>query len=260
MSFLAPVDCPRCGAPLPPEAIGATVATCPYCDGTLAADPRVVWSSAYRRALADAVETGVPLLNVGNVAYVVEGRFARGESSDVFLARRAIAPTERVLVKVLRAEEDADLLEREWSVLSALHDSDAPGAAHFTGRLPQLVARGAVSDPGRGDHGTATVMRFQSGFVHTLDDVRAAHGDAIDPRHAVWIWRRVLELLTWVHAHGVAHGAILPQHLVIHARDHGVLIGAHARAGGDAGVLERLVVRAARAAFGPPTYVPLRLP
>lgn len=327
VSFLTPVDCPKCGAPLPPDAIGASVVTCPYCDGTLAADPRVVWSSAYRRALSDAVEKGVPLLHVGDVPYAVEGRFARGESTDVFLARRAVAPTERVLIKVLRAEDDADLLEREWSVLSALHESEAPGSAHFTGRLPQLVARGAMSAPGRSDGGTATVLRFQSGFVHTLDDVRAAHGDALDPRHAVWIWRRVLELLTWVHAHGVAHGAVLPQHLVLHARDHGVmlvgwstavssgelrpatsaahgafyppgpatpesdvamsarciaallggdpasgvtpstvprelavLIGAFARSGGDAATLEREVARAARAAFGPPAYVSLRLP
>lgn len=283
MSFLTPVDCPRCGAPLPPDAIGASVATCPYCDGTLAADPRVVWAARYERALVGPSDPG--LVHVGSRPYLVEGLLAEGESSDVYLATGR--PTERVVLKIPRTPADAGRLAAEWSALEALHESTAPGAAHFTMRLPQLVERGAHQGS------VASVMRFQSGFVHTLDEVRLAHGAALDPRHSTWIWRRTLELLGFVHASGFAHGAILPEHLLIHARDHGVMLVGWSRAAPlvdpssdlaalaeciralgplpkelaalahapahDAWALGDAVRRAARDAFGPARYVVLHM-
>lgn len=285
MSFLTPIDCPRCGAPLPPDAIGASLATCPYCDGTLVADARVVWASRYERALAEP--SGPDLVSVGSRPYLLEGLVARGECSDVYLARRAITPTERVVLKAPRTADGEALLENEWRALEALHDSGAPGAVHFTMRLPQLVHRGPF------EHGTASVMRFQSGFVHTLNEVRSAHGALLDPRHTSWIWRRSLELLGFVHASGWQHGALHPEHLLVHARDHGVMFVGWSRAtrlsdpsrdlaalaacmsalgplpaplarlvhtpAHDAWALVEEVKHAARAAFGPPAYVELRL-
>jgi hypothetical protein len=38
------------------------------------------------------------------------------------------------------------------------------------------------------------------------------------------MWRRTLELLAGVHRCGWVHGAPLPQHHVVHARDHGVML------------------------------------
>jgi len=281
VSFLRPIDCPRCGAPLAADSIGASIATCAYCEGTLVADPRVVWASRYRRALAP-VDCDV---EVASVPYALEGLLAHGESCDVYLARRARTPTERVILKVPRGDDAT--LRAEWDALTTLHSSDARGAAHFTQRLPQLVARGPAG----------SVMRFPSGFVHTLVDVRAAHGDALDPRHAVWILRRTLELLGWVHQSGFVHGDVRPEHVLLHARDHGVLLvgwsrarrggdpradvamsarcivwllgnarlpselavalGALAHDGGDAWAADEWITNAARAAFGPRRYVHL---
>lgn len=298
MSFLRPVDCPRCGAPLPPDAIGASVATCPYCDGTLAADPRVVWAAKYERAL-EAPEDRDDLVLVGARPYFLEGLVAEGESSDVHLARRATTPTERVILKVPRTPADAGRLAHEWSVLEALHDSDTLGATHFSRLLPQLVERGAFADPRPACGGSASgsqiasVMRFADGFVHTLVDVRTAFGDGLDPRHAAWIWRRALELLTFVHHAGYEHGALHPEHFLLHARDHGVMFVGFSKAAplvdpsrdlqtlaetisslcplpaplaavaatpcADAWHLVTLVKQAARECFGPPRYVSLRL-
>jgi len=286
VSFLTPIDCPRCGAPLPPDAIGASVATCPYCDGTLAADPRVVWAARYERALGTLADPD--LVHVGARPYVVEGLLAAGESSDVYLARRATTPTERVVLKVPRTPADGGRLAAEWSALEALHESTAAGSSHFTMRLPQLVDRGAL------DGVVASVMRFSSGFVHTLADVKATHGDALDPRHAVWIWRRALELLAFVHASGWAHGALVSEHLLVHARDHGLMFVGWSRAAPlvdpaadlsllgetiaslcplptplsslthtskhDAWALCEEVKRAARDVFGPARYVALHMP
>ncbi len=216
VTFLRQVDCPRCGAPLSEEALVSSVATCGYCDGTLSADPRVVWAGKFRRSFS--VDPVGELVQVADTPYVVEGRIAEGESTDVFLARRARLPVERVVLKVLRARGDEDLLLREWSTLDALHASDAPGASHFVERLPSPVCNGLVG------HVRASVFRYASGFAHTLEDVRASEGDAIDARHAIWILRRTLELLSFVHASGFVHGAVVPRHLVVHARDHGVML------------------------------------
>ncbi|MFZ5896022.1 MAG: hypothetical protein ACOY0T_33510 [Myxococcota bacterium] len=148
------------------------------------------------------------------------GRLATGHSSDVFLAERATRLSERLVVKRLRAREDAELFENEQRVLAALANSGEQGASYFTTLLPQRVAY--VAQGGE----ISAVFREPIGFVHTLESVAIAHGFALDPRHAVWIGRRVLELLSFVHRSGFVHGAVLPAHVLIHADEHGArLVG-----------------------------------
>jgi len=135
--------------------------------------------------------------------------------------------------------------------------------------------------------------------VHTFADVAAAHPHGIPAAASVWLWKRVLEQLGWVHRAGFAHGALSAPHLLVHARDHGVaLLGwSHAvpptpsaraadlaasahcvltllRDGATPEPLARLLrtpaddawqVRdqldaTARQVFGPPKYIPLPMP
>ena len=43
---------------------------------------------------------------------------------------------------------------------------------------------------------------------------------------SIWMWRRLLETLAVVHTAGVAHGAVLPRHMVVQEGDHGLrLVG-----------------------------------
>ena len=232
------LTCPRCGALLPPRA-ASVVVVCAYCGASVTDGTNLVQAAEYRRALADlAKDDGevLPRVTIGGLPYRVFGRVARGESTDVFLAERAHPVTERVLVKVLRAASDADLMDREWETLAALHRSETDGAREGLRRLPSPVVRGKVVVPG-GPERRATVFRARSGFVDTLHDVMRAYPAGVDGRHASWMWRRVLEGLSWVHRSGWAHGAVLPQHLVIHGRDHGVLLvgwSCAARLGGSA--------------------------
>ena len=59
-----------------------------------------------------------------------------------------------------------------------------------------------------------------------LEDIRDAYPKGISGAAAIWLWKRILETLAWVHATGWIHGGLLPGHLLVHARDHGVrLIG-----------------------------------
>ncbi|HEU4538805.1 MAG TPA: hypothetical protein VFS00_32015, partial [Polyangiaceae bacterium] len=89
---------------------------------------------------------------------------------------------------------------------------------------------------------------------HTFDDLASAHPDGLDPRHAVWLWRRLLEVLGWVHESGWAHGALLPQHLLVHARDHGVAVVGWSCAQ-PAGGEPLVAADPRRAAFYPPALL-----
>ena len=49
----------------------------------------------------------------------------------------------------------------------------------------------------------ALVLRHPTGFWGSLQDVQQANPQGIDPRHAVWIWRRMLEVLAGSYQHGI---------------------------------------------------------
>lgn len=170
---------------------------------------------------------------LGGHRYALLGRLARGEGSDVFLAERDGRLTERVVLKILRAEKDRDLLEREHVVLAELEKSDAQGAPHFARLLPQRVAYGVARLGMHGEAGERHVsaLRWRSGFVHTGGDVMAAYPGGVPRAATVWMWKRMLELLGFVHRSGFVHGAILPEHVLVHAKDHGVVLAGWSRAG-----------------------------
>jgi hypothetical protein len=212
------LECPHCGAPIAPS-VAVDVVVCAYCRRSLVGVPGASWGMTLRAAEDEALDPSIDPRRVrviGGRCYALAGRLAAGESTDAFLAERVGRVRELVVVKVLRARSDADLLEREWRAVHALHESAAQGASFFTTLLPQPV--------GRSHDRPAVVYRWRSGFVHTLDDVARAFPNGVDPRAAVWMWRRALELLGWVHASGWVHGSVLPRHLLVHARDHGVVL------------------------------------
>jgi hypothetical protein len=211
--------CPNCAAPLPPEARGEVV--CAYCNHVLTNVPGA--GAARWNGPESLPDDGRPRVHVEGRTYVLQGRVAEGDGCDVFLARRDRRLTELVLLKILRATSDADLLAREWRTLQSLHNSDAQGADYFQRLLPQLVAHGRLTGVGL-DPRPTSVFRWRSGFAHTLDDVRRAYPDGVDPRASVWMWKRLLELLGWVHRAGYTHGAVIPSHLILHAKDHGVVL------------------------------------
>lgn len=217
------LKCPGCGANLPPPSAPNGILVCDYCGAMVSASGSAVWPRPARPADDPPFAPDRPRVSVAGTRYVLLGRLGRGDGSDVFLARRDSRITEMVVLKVARALSDADLVAREYEVLEALQGSRAQGAEHFTRLLPQPVAKGPVKDP-EGTPRAAAVYRWSSGFQHSLTDVRDVHGGGVDPRAAVWMWKRLLELLGFVHRGGYVHGAVLPPHLLVHPRDHGLML------------------------------------
>jgi len=217
--------CPHCGGPLPAPSATRTE-RCKFCSLLLAPGP-----GGWRAAPADVpeeplLEPHLPRLWVGGFRYAVRGRLAHGDASDVYRARRDARLTEHVLLKIARTEADVARLEREQETLTTLEQSRVQGAAHFTRLLPQRVDHGIarLGMNGRDGECRCTVLRWRSGFVHTFEDVLRAYGSGVPAESSVWMWKRVLELLGWVHENGIIHGAINASHMLLHARDHGVLL------------------------------------
>ena len=219
------VTCPQCNAPLPTVAAQG-VMHCEYCGVALV--PTAGGVRLVQAPELDLPQPGRTRLWVGGRRYILDGRLAKGSSSDVFLGRFDHRLSEQVVVKMLRAPDDLSVFRHEWEVLGALQRATRDGTAHFSRLMPSPVAFGEARLGLHGTEGTRQVMvlGLASGFVHTFDDVRAAYPAGVPAGASIWLWKRVRESLAWLHGTGQVHGAVLPAHLLVHARDHGVrLIG-----------------------------------
>lgn len=222
------IRCPQCSAPLAPGRFARTV-TCPFCSASVQLEAGDVKAAVFReawRAWNSPAHHGFEgAVQVGGSAWAIETLLARGDSADVYAARRARWPTERAIFKVLRDPRDRPRLASEWRVLQELLSGAEPGQAALAARLPQPIVQGDT-DGGAFGGRPASVFRWASGFVHTFEDVRRAHPGGIEARAAVWVWRRILELLAFLHGRGYVHAALLPSHLLVEQGEHGVrLVG-----------------------------------
>ncbi len=207
--------CETCGAPLDAR-WSEIVLVCRYCGSQNAPGGR-----------GEPVPSSVPdderpRLAVAGRTYAVEGLLARGDSSHVYRGRWVRRLGELVVLKVLRALRDADLLRREYNVLQRLQASDVAGAEQLVRRLPQPIGIGPCRDAPEGRW--VAVYGWQSGYQHALAEVLQEHPDGVAGEVAVWLFKRVLELLGFVHRAGWVHGAVLPPHVLVHPRDHGAIL------------------------------------
>jgi len=126
------------------------------------------------------------------------------------------------VMKIARAATDDDLIAREAAALRRISQLGDP---RFAAYVPRLVDTGRFVDPAAAGAGRrrANILGRLDGFV-TLTEVRAAYPDGLDPRDAAWMWRRLLVAVGHAHRAGVAHGAVLPGHVLIHPGEHGLVL------------------------------------
>ncbi len=228
---LAALICPQCAAPLPRAARWRTV-TCLYCASTVVRGSETVQRAAFAAARARA---NAPLAAPTDwlwrgARYRTLLPLARGDACDVALVRRVGPAAERVTLKLAREVGAAPSLEREAEVLGALQALDTPGAAYFSRRLPVALGVGVAEAAGASGSRQALALRHPAGHWGSLAQVVDANPQGIAPRHAVWLWRRMLEVLAFVHGNGWVHGGIGPDHALVHPENHGVLLIGWSRA------------------------------
>lgn len=224
VDFIA-LSCPQCGAPLPRQARWRMV-SCTYCGAVVTKSEEVVEAAWFRAAWQRAQAAAAPadrMVRCAGQRYRVLAPLGMGSTAEVLLAERMGAQPQRVVLKLAHADAAPGRLQHEAQILQRLQALQHPGAAYFSQRLPQAVACGKT-EGASGHERQALVLRNASGFWGSLEAVRRNYPNGIDPRHATWIWRRVLEVLGFIHEAGWAHGALAPEHLLVHPGDHGILI------------------------------------
>lgn len=227
------LQCPQCHATLTPPSKFARTTVCGYCGATVHIDPHAVSTRHFKEAFIrwntppKAAENAI--WTIADTHWQVGPRVRGDDDVEVYLARRARWPGERALVEVARGPDDARLIEQTWRVLDTLQRSDDRGAANLTRRVPEPIVYGAIEGGDRaGAH--ALVLRRPLRHDHSLEDARSIHPAGIPPRTAIWLWRRILEVLSFVHRVGFVHGAVLPRHVLIERGEHGARLAGYTHA------------------------------
>ncbi|WP_028456023.1 hypothetical protein [Chitinilyticum litopenaei] len=217
--FLALV-CPQCGGALPQQAAWRRVA-CPYCQALVTRNPKLVerssFQAAMRRQAADHAQLNPEFTLAGAPCRLI-APLGSGETASVWLAERLAAYPERITLKIAHDKSCAAHLDDEYSRLQDLQHIDGPGSAYYSRRVPQPVAQGDYL--GR----RVLALRVPPGYWGSLAAVLHRQRDGIRAEHAVWIWRRVLDVLAYLHDKGLAHGALSADHWLVQPRDHGVML------------------------------------
>jgi len=251
MQFSA-LTCPQCAAPLPRQASWRMVA-CAFCGAVVTRSKSIVeaarFREAYKRAQAyamDARAAASRVLHLHGQHYSLLTRVGTGESAEVYLAERLSPLPQRVTLKIAHSATKPGRLTDEAEILEQLQSSRAQGADYFTQRLPQPVLAG-VYEEAAGYEREVLILRHPCGYWGNLLNVKRHSPTGIDPRHGVWIWRRILEVLAFTHDSGWSHGDLAPEHFLVHPRDHGIFIvgWAKARAVADARSIARDLMQSA---------------
>lgn len=149
--------------------------------------------------------------------YHLGAKRAGGDLADLYDASYG---GRRAVVKLARDPADGDLLERE---AVALRQLPKDGDGRFLPYVPRLVESFQHKDAGTGTVRRANVMAALDGFS-TFAQVREAYPDGVEPRDAAWMWRRLLVALGFAHRAVVLHGGVLPEHVLIHPEEHGLVL------------------------------------
>jgi serine/threonine protein kinase len=150
-----------------------------------------------------------------------------------------------MLFKTTRHPRDNDLIQAEARTLRHLHGSVNERWHPF---LPVYVDHVEVRTAG-GVRRRANVLEALDGF-YTLKEVMEAYPFGIDPRDMAWMWRRLLAILGAVHQAGRVHGAVFPDHVMVHPEKHGLALIDWSYAG-EQGQRPRAVSRAYRSWYPP---------
>jgi serine/threonine protein kinase len=154
------------------------------------------------------------LVTTKRATYRVGAVVATGDIAELYAVDGDAA-----LLKLPRRPADNDLLQAEAAALSTLHNK---ADVSFRAYAPRLIESFTHEDQAKVRR-VATITERQRGFV-SLVDVRRAYPGGVDARDAAWMWRRLLTGLGWAHRAGLVHGAVLPEHVLIHPAEHGLVL------------------------------------
>lgn len=146
---------------------------------------------------------------IGKLAY-------RGDLADVYRTDTGL------WVKIGRSPKDSDLLANEAANLRKIRNviDEKEERREYLPFFPELIESFRI----KLDVGAVTVniLKTPAG-LYSLREVHQVKGN-LDPRDFVWIYRRLLKVLGFLHHMvGLVHGAVNLDHVLIHP-DHGLTL------------------------------------
>ena len=126
-----------------------------------------------------------------------------------------------VMLKMPRSPKNNDLMLNEAHALKRLR---AEGDETFLMYVPELVETFKHRDKARVERQTNVLAVPRQEEWYTLREVIEAYPGGVPGRHLAWMWRRLLVALGLAHRVGIVHGAVIPEHVLIHPEMHGVTL------------------------------------
>lgn len=148
--------------------------------------------------------------------YVRNFGLCSGDIADIHLGTiKDAVKTVPVLLKIARNEADNDLLKAEAETLKALTEkfaNEKKPERLYSFCIPKILDSFELKTEDDKSKPQVNMLEFFPGFI-SVEDIRKI-SIGVDGRTLVWMWKRTLGLLSWIHHFGYIHGAILPPHLM----------------------------------------------
>lgn len=163
------------------------------------------------------------IIKTAKRTYVVQDLITSGDLADIYSCTYSDKSGDvRCAFKVVQSAGDNDLIENESKVLRAMYP-EKQAEEKFYRYLPKLYDTFLLKTPGSANR-RVNVLQHADGYV-TLADVIRAYPKGLDYRDVVWMFKRVLAAMWFVHHEKkVVHGALIPPHIMIHPTGHGAKI------------------------------------
>lgn len=158
--------------------------------------------------------------------YRLAGELARGDSSVLYRARHdgeEGEPERDAIVKVVRDARDNDLAAGEAATLVRLlgnvdtYDVLSP-------YLPVYIESFGVQSPAAPQPRRALAFAAPHAGLLSLAAIRARRPAGLPAQDGAWMLRRILVALGLVHANGIVHGALTPDHVLVEPSQRGIVI------------------------------------
>lgn len=178
-----------------------------------------VRTGTYDKPFRENVQTATILQSSAGLYRLDERPFQQGDFSALYLATIIPDSKHRMVVKIATDPLHNPWLENEARILKRFGGGKGTGTTEGIHKfLPTLVDTFTIS----GDVGKqyrANVMTHVSDLVSVAEIIKA-HPTGQDPRDAAWIARRVFAQTLAASMAGVVHGAITPDHVLVHPLTH----------------------------------------
>jgi serine/threonine protein kinase len=143
-----------------------------------------------------------------------------GDAADIHLAQsmpdKADTELHDYLLKISRIPNGEKLLENERKILGEILTK--AGDTTYRKYFPTLVESFPAHDKFQK---RVNVFTYEEENFYTGEELHEKL-PAIDSKHIAWMFKRILTAIGFAHRAGFVHGAVLPPHVRINSKNHGV--------------------------------------